>query len=97
MAVYFIQEVTGEEAAPIKIGYARDPIARLRELQCGNSKPLILGTYIDGNRGLERRLHVRFAKDRIRGEWFTSSKELREFIVDAWTSGAPRPQETRKR
>lgn len=73
--VYFIQEKIGEKA-PVKVGVARKPENRLAELQTGNSRTLIIISQIgplSERRAyhLERQLHKKFKKHRIRGEWFT--------------------------
>jgi len=70
--VYFIQhDVDG----PIKIGVAKDPARRLNELQIGNPYQLYLITKIDcctsGNAyALEKKLHWKFKRWNISGEWF---------------------------
>jgi hypothetical protein len=60
---------TGRDGV-VKIGIARDPGARLRELQTGNPQPLRLLGLIPGDGKLERRLHEHFATRCIAGEWF---------------------------
>jgi|GEM_PF-2891467 len=61
---------------PIKIGYATDPRSRLSHLQTSHFKELtLLGAY-PGSIADEKRLHVRFASSRIRGEWFRGSAAL---------------------
>lgn len=73
---YFIQE--GEDG-PIKIGFTSKLLkARLQELQCGNSSTLEVRHVIHGNK--EQELHERFARNRIRGEWFHPSEELLQLI-----------------
>lgn len=74
--VYFISD--GEH---IKIGIAADPTGRLRDLQVGNARRLTLLRVVNGPRGLEDRLHRRFAGDRVRGEWFKRSDRLVRFVL----------------
>jgi len=66
--IYFIQ---AGRNGPIKIGRATKPKNRLRYLQTSSSEKLILlydfEMKIDSE---ETYLHMRFKKDRIRGEWF---------------------------
>lgn len=69
--VYFI---AGEHA--IKIGVARDPWRRLRELQTASPEPLRLVTCWWGSRKLEREIHRRFAHLRAHGEWFRADVAL---------------------
>jgi hypothetical protein len=78
MAVYFIQ-TAGENA--IKIGYAKEPQKRRAELQTGHHEELtVVAVIARGDMALERRLHDRFAKSHIRGEWFRPTEELLGFI-----------------
>lgn len=79
--VYFIGD--GEY---IKIGQASNPIARLKELQTGNGRELILlltiPTFACGRYGsdqanaIERFLHLAFKEYRLAGEWFDITKKI---------------------
>lgn len=65
----------GEARAPVKVGLADDPEARLRNLQCANPEPLTLWARIEAPnreiaRALERAFHDTQAPKRRRGEWF---------------------------
>lgn len=51
--VYFI----GEEDGPIKIGFAKDPIKRVRAMQAGNPRRLRIEHVLIGDMGLEKALH----------------------------------------
>jgi hypothetical protein len=74
--IYFITD--GEY---IKIGYTRMyPIARLKELQTGNPKPLKLLATMVGGLSLEKELHNKFKPYKAQGEWFISSGEILEYI-----------------
>jgi hypothetical protein len=76
--VYFIREGNGGN---VKIGTTTvNPHSRLRSMQTGNSSDLVLLAAVQGDDDLEKRLHARFAADRIRGEWFTPTVELLAFI-----------------
>ena len=76
--IYFIQEtytnkLRGESA--VKIGIAVDPLRRIRELQTGNARRLHLLMKIGPMSeklaaATERKLHKRFKKWRLVGEWF---------------------------
>ena len=60
----------------VKIGWAFDPVARLRQLQIGNANQLCLIGYVaavDPAKDVERGLHDIFAERRISGEWFDDS------------------------
>ena len=74
MFVYFIQ--SGVDG-PIKIGKANDVGRRMGDLQVGNPSELTILLEIPckspqhaGN--MEKQIHRRFRKNRIRGEWFAS-------------------------
>lgn len=62
----------------IKLGYSRDPLYRLRQLQTGSSAPLHLVHYtsVEGadQRLLETCLHRDINHLRVRGEWFRLSE-----------------------
>lgn len=76
--VYFIQSGTD---GPIKIGKANDPEARLAELQVGSPSALRLIGSIPGGIAEERALHARFSADRVRGEWFSPSAPLLDYLA----------------
>jgi hypothetical protein len=67
--VYFIRELRTDGA--MKIGKAYNPGQRLKELQCGNSRELILETVILASENTERQLHDRWRDFAwVSGEWF---------------------------
>ena len=77
--VYFIQKGYGS----IKIGVAKNPEARLKNLQTGNHGKLYLiakfpCASVAAARNLESDLHKKFERFRLEGEWFRKSI-LREF------------------
>ena len=76
--VYFIQV---EDNGPIKIGMTSDPTgnSRLKAIQTSNPYNLKLLSIIESN---EREIQKRFAKYRIKGEWFEPSPELFNFIKE---------------
>ena len=65
-----------------KIGYSTDPERRLAELGAGSGmgNGLELLVYFPGDGYLERELHAKFAADRLFGEWFQFSDEIREWL-----------------
>jgi hypothetical protein len=75
--VYFIQDSVGLE---IKIGWSRCVASRLEDLQHGNPRRLILLGTMPGDRQEEMRLHARFAKSRLLGEWFLPCPDLLKLI-----------------
>ena len=75
--IYFILDARNNA---IKIGYSKNPLQRLSELQVGNSTQLRLIKTIEGGVNVERKLHTKFKDLRISGEWFQASQELMRFI-----------------
>lgn len=85
--IYFIRDSTGA----IKIGYTSNNIkARLANLQTANSNPLTVLKVIEGTLEDEKEWHKKFEKDKIKGEWFKSTKELQKAI--RYTDKFKRPQ-----
>lgn len=77
--IYFIQATDG--TGPVKIGYSKEPSARIRDFQTVSAKPLQVIAIIPGNLMAEQRLHRRFAHLREHGEWFRVEDELLEFLT----------------
>lgn len=73
MSVYF---VTCREIGMVKIGCARNPFARLATLQTAFPLELKIEAHMEGAYGREKEMHERFAKDRVRGEWFRITPEI---------------------
>lgn len=76
--VYFIGEQMGGDT--IKIGWSRDPVTRLQQIQVGNPNPLKIIGCIAANRLIEPALHQLFAASGVSGEWFTDP----EGSIRAW-------------
>jgi hypothetical protein len=73
---YFIQAANGGR---VKIGKAKNPKQRLRELQTGNSEHLqLLGVTSDLS---ESYLHVEFYEQRKQGEWFDVNEAMVEMLA----------------
>ena len=68
------------DGANVKIGLSDSPSHRLKELQTGNPNTLHLVCSFAGNKKYESRLHRRFKKYRVRGEWYSLSDEIVKFI-----------------
>lgn len=75
--IYFIQQ---GHTGPIKIGFSKNPGARIRELQTSHHAQLRMLGEIDGSLNDERRLHEKFANHRIRREWFAPTQDLMDYI-----------------
>lgn len=68
----------------VKIGSANDVTKRLNTLQTAHPETLeVLATIPNVDREVEYDLHKMFDGDRLRGEWFKLSLDLRAFIITA--------------
>ena len=72
-SVYFITE---DKTGFTKIGYTNNLRKRIESFQIGNPRDLFVSATIDGltlksARAVEKHLHNRMEKYRVRGEWFT--------------------------
>lgn len=76
--VYFVQQ--GEDG-PIKIGLAKNVVARLDGLRASNPSELYVRAIVPGDHDLEAEIHLRFAKHHIRGEWFHPDLALLGYIA----------------
>ncbi len=79
--VYFIQNGSADQ---VKIGWAKNPRDRVRQLQTGNPMKLNLLSVMPAiDKGVENYLHLKYEKYRItpNGEWFHFIGKLKEFIV----------------
>jgi hypothetical protein len=69
-------------AGRIKIGHTANLFARKRHLENSSATPCYI-VYLDTGGSIEEaELHKRFAADRLHGEWFTLSDDLRAFILE---------------
>lgn len=73
--IYFIRERLGE-LAPVKIGKSDNPWFRMKELQCGNSRHLVIAALMGPfsprqATHLEKQMHDKFKRHHLRGEWFS--------------------------
>lgn len=82
--IYFARP---DQSARVKIGFtAGEPAGRMPDLQTGQPTLLRVLGAIAGDRETERRLHAKFAADRLEGEWFRMSPDL------AWLIAATDPE-----
>ena len=75
--VYFI--VSGRY---VKIGFASNLRRRFAMLQIAHPEELQLVFDLPGGGVEEAALHRKFARHRVRGEWFTYSQEIKDWIAD---------------
>lgn len=79
MSVYFI---TCRELGVVKIGYAYDPVDRLKTLQTAFPMKLKVEGAMPGSYERERELHRLLAKHRMKGEWFKLCPEIEAIIAE---------------
>lgn len=79
--VYFVTSHHGDDVR-VKIGFTSgDPVARLRNLQCGSPVELAIFTAFEGTQETEKRFHETFSPLRLHGEWFDMKGKLRDFML----------------
>lgn len=71
MAVYMIR---AGENGPVKIGCSDDVTNRLVKMQADNHERLAILRIFGGGEAEEAALHLRFADQRLHGEWFAFSR-----------------------
>lgn len=67
-------------AGRIKIGYSAGAAGRIKRLRASGAFPPELVLVMHGRMGDEQDLHIKFSSDRLHGEWFNLSKELRAYL-----------------
>lgn len=85
--VYFIGEQLGGDT--IKIGWSRDPVLRLQQIQTGNPTPLKIIGCVAAHRMIEPALHQLFALASVSGEWFTDPEGSIVRWLNEMTFGQP--------
>lgn len=83
--VYLIRNTVTKR---IKIGTTRNITSRLQNLQTGNEAKLQVEAQCGGDTTYERQLHKRFAKQRVRGEWFTLTEDEIQQLKDEFKNRA---------
>lgn len=78
--VYFI---VNQSASKVKIGYSKNPWARVKDLQVGNSDQLLLAAMVRTTDPSEKKLHAELEEYRVGGEWFEMSS-----LIDALIKAA---------
>jgi hypothetical protein len=85
--IYFTLE-TNRTANRIKIGYSKSPEERIKSLQTSSPVDLDVLLIMPGSKNLEHVLHKTFKKDRLRGEWFVYSDDIKDFVTRERKEGA---------
>ena len=77
----FIYFILSEKFNAVKIGFTRNNIEqRLKDAATWYPYDYDMIKMIEGTMIDERMIHRRFVKDKLRGEWFNYSDELKEYI-----------------
>lgn len=78
--IYFVQ---GDDGGPVKIGRTGNrPQQRVEMLQSGYpfGRLRVVGLIL-GVHATEKELHARFSASRMRGEWFSLTPDLLQFLT----------------
>lgn len=77
----YVLAVGSSSSAPVKIGFTNGLIsARIKDLQTGSPYALRCIFSAPADRQDEHRIHLKFGKDRVQGEWFRRSGRLTKFL-----------------
>jgi hypothetical protein len=81
--VYFILDT---DSNAVKIGYTtlKGLKRRLENLQVGTPNDLRLLGAVWGDRKTEKLLHKKFINAHIRGEWFTYTPDMNDYLNECW-------------
>lgn len=75
--IYFVQP----EGEPfVKIGYTTEFVTRIRGLQTGNHRPLVVRMTFPGGAPEEARIHITLKRDQYRNEWFHLRDRVRDVL-----------------
>lgn len=76
--IYFVE--TREATHRVKIGFTRTPLDRMVAIMASGPLECLPIAFEVGVRSHERKLHSRFAKYRVIGEWFTWADDISAYI-----------------
>jgi hypothetical protein len=90
----FVYLVRAELTGLVKIGATKNPFERVRNLQTGSPDRLNLVATIEFPSlhhayAAEQKLHKRFSKYRVHGEWFKPDQTLDKFIAQCSSTTQP--------
>lgn len=79
--IYFAAQLNDDRTtAAVKIGFSRDPFRRVKALNTASPHEIVLKVVVPGTRADEYAFHEYFAAERISGEWFDPSDEMRRIV-----------------
>lgn len=76
----FVYFIGSKEQGIVKIGYSKNPLQRLKQLQTSSPYFLELFGTVEGDLITEQELQDQFSHYNMVGEWFEYSSELEGFI-----------------
>ncbi len=78
----YVYLIKSQNRPVVKIGKAKDPIERVKQIQTGSPDLLYLyaAIYSENSVLLESQFHTLLANDWIRGEWFNFTKDTEAII-----------------
>ncbi len=76
----FVYVLLTEDGRRCKIGYSKQPIVRMSQVQSESRTRVRMVKYFPGSMRTERSLHARFAAYSLGHEWFTYAGELKDFV-----------------
>jgi len=77
--IYFIGDPSSDT---IKIGYSKNPWARVKDLQTGRTDKLAVVATVRTTDVSERRIHALFSEEHQAGEWFKVSPRIQRLITE---------------
>jgi len=69
----FVYCIRNDAAGAVKIGFSKNPMRRIKQLQTASPSRLRLVGMLESAQAFETALHEEYAHRRISGEWFDDS------------------------
>lgn len=79
--IYFIAPIANQSG--VKIGFSKNPGARLADLTSEVGIKLNLIGSIPGTKETEKEIHEKFKDQRLHGEWFRTNQAINRFVSTA--------------
>jgi len=68
--VGFVYCIRNDDARAVKIGFSKNPVRRIQQLQTASPSQLRLVAMLESAQAFETALHEQYAYRRLSGEWF---------------------------
>ena len=75
--------IVDEDLQYCKVGYSKNPDKRLESLQIGSPHKLFIAATVHGELYDEAMIHKRWEHLAVRGEWFTFSEDMLNWLHDS--------------